>query len=251
VPPPYEVPPSIPVYDFPPAAAEDAAPPVPAYEAADVRDPVQEPTIAPLAIREQTVHYGRRGRDERSGTQDASRSRWSVATIAAMIVVALAAGAGGYVLFAEGDDGPKPPSASARAAAAKAAATKRAAGRQAAVGTRFSADLGATLRKLDGVRVSERRELAGARTVAGQSRIAARIAEAYRAARTELQRMTPATAQRSAAVLVSDKLRRAADAYAGLAAAAKARSAKRYARAAHAVRVREQAVRRAVAAIPG
>jgi hypothetical protein len=102
------------------------------------------------------------------------------------------------------------------------------------------------LKKLDAVRVSERKALRSSKGPVGQQRAADRLYRAYLAAAEELGALAP---QKSAAARVVTSLRDTARAYRALSVAADRRSKRAWARARSRVARAEKALRGRVAAI--
>jgi hypothetical protein len=148
----------------------------------------------------------------------------------------LVAGGGGYLAFHRDVATPSP-------------VKRQPAGADSAASKRFADGLARAFERLNGIRVSARKQMGAAKTARKQAVQTRAIASAYRTASVAVERLTPPAGQRAAVALLSDKLARAGAAYDALGSAAVARrsyDARRYA-----VGVREDAVTRAAERING
>lgn len=153
----------------------------------------------------------------------------------ALLVLALVASAAGYFAFPR--DSPPEPPGQPQADPEELAARP------------FDAGLAGVLRRLDTIRLHQREQMARATSVGGQAQAGRAIASAYRKAAASTDELTPADAQRRAAEVLIDELRRTARAYDELARAARGRHRRRYNDHRRAIGRREAAVRRAVRAL--
>jgi hypothetical protein len=142
---------------------------------------------------------------------------------AALVVVAVLAGVGGYALFAGERPQPAP---------------------RAASGDQFDAQLDQTLAPLDARRLSAGKQMRAAKTAKGQAAAAARIASAYRKAARDVSRLTPPVDSRRQATVLHDELVVAGRTFEQLASAARAGSRRAYDDRRSTIKAREAAINR-------